>query len=450
MSYSALLWFNFKQTQELNVKTGSFDQTLLFGKLKFQATESSLVFNGQKEIARTRLQIAETNGKGLTATDEDLSDLIAKGLVSKRPGMWKGKRCLKIACIGDYDMGLNASKQKLIDKYTGDSKKSALLAFIAFWLGKNPYDYNGKTWAIISKREIKRLLCVCSSTLKTYVNELARAGIIMYEGRNLWSCSQYQIRINPDFYEKIKAEWEELERVQLLNKVEKSGVSIRINNDDKGYCINNNTISRSRIGDAQLVDENGTIILSKKEQNYLSEAVKRTLARCTFLTWGYETLMGHMRYVLTTPKNRNSAPNFVHCINRTMSLVRQGKWNEPFGYGKYSFSGVSERERLDSLANEYLCAEAKRRREESEQRVKHLEERKMYEKDEDEGNVGFQFRMAKEVFKGEQPSSCVQSMHSFPAKGPAPVLNQVQRRVAAGASEFTSHEDVMAKLLGKL
>lgn len=78
----------------------------------------------------------------------------------------------------------------------------------------------------------------------------------------------------------------------------------------------------------------------------------------------------------------------------------------------------------------------------------------MHEKDEDDfsdynGNVGFQFRMAKSVFK-----SSPTLMTNIPPKPQQPAqidsmqYNAVNRMVAQGARQFEGHEDVINKLLG--
>lgn len=448
MANSVMLWFNFEQTRAVNKKTGNFDKTMLFGKLEYQQMDTKIIKDGRKWIARTKRQLCDLNGKEATATTDDINYLVQDDLIYKRSGLWKDVKRVFISCNSDYRVGLNAKKQEMLDKYTGSTRKSALLALFAFYA-------KDKGWAMVSKKSARTLLCATTKTVTSYLQDLQDLGILTFRGRNLWGQGQYQVTINPGFTSKIEDEWEAIESAQNLILVEKSGAStnIIINNNDK-VDKNNNTVPPN----APRVNDEGIIILSKKEQNYLGEAVKRTLARCTVLSWTYETLMGHMRYVLTTPKNRNSAQNFVHCVNRAMLLVREGKWNQPFGYDKYSFEGVSERARLDGLADEHLCVEGKRRRDENEQRVKQLEERKMYEKDEDEGNVGFQFKMAKDIFKPsptrldniQRNSGGSGPMHSLPAQGAGPILNEVQKRIAAGTNGFESHEDVMVKLLGKV
>lgn len=75
----------------------------------------------------------------------------------------------------------------------------------------------------------------------------------------------------------------------------------------------------------------------------------------------------------------------------------------------------------------------------------------MYEKDEDEGNVGAQWKMARDVFKPKPSESqrigdITITLHDVDYGQPS----RVHQLVDAGSSEFESHEDVMAKLLGKI
>lgn len=74
----------------------------------------------------------------------------------------------------------------------------------------------------------------------------------------------------------------------------------------------------------------------------------------------------------------------------------------------------------------------------------------MYEKDEDEGNVGFQFKMAREVFKPIVINHPTESVRKTASRYTNPILSSLTAiRVDEGAKEFESHEDVMAKLVGK-
>lgn len=76
----------------------------------------------------------------------------------------------------------------------------------------------------------------------------------------------------------------------------------------------------------------------------------------------------------------------------------------------------------------------------------------MYEQDEDDfekynGNIGYQFRMAKDVLK--------QPRQRGGTNRPHPVTNQIIKTVSdaavdEGAKQFAGYEDVMVKLLGKV
>lgn len=376
MSSNPVLCLNFEQLERLREKTGSFDLAILYGQLKFQVNKSKLTNkkNGKKEIARTRLQVANVIGKGVTVTVERLDQLIGMGLVDKRIGLWKGRKRMFLSCNGEYELGVNARKLEMLNKYTGGIHQSVLLSWIAYWIEVRPYRGKDHKYTLISRKRAAKLLDVDERTVDVYMKQLVDKGLINYDGRKrkFWSEWQYQVSLNKDFMNKIEAEWKELEAKRAKEKAEsllffaKTDASIRINKNHMDI-INNNTkecANHAPAAQAPLVDENGIVILSKKQQNYLAEAVKRTLARCDVLTWGYETLMGHMRYVLSTPKNKNGATNFVHAINRAMFLVRRGEWCTPFGYFKYSDEGRAEEMQIRSHEKahyETKSAEAKQR-----------------------------------------------------------------------------------------
>jgi len=77
----------------------------------------------------------------------------------------------------------------------------------------------------------------------------------------------------------------------------------------------------------------------------------------------------------------------------------------------------------------------------------------MYEKDEDEGNVGFQFKMAAQIFREAPKAGRICNERSKYAKNPItnPIIKPVAHTIVdAGVAQFAGHEDVMAKLLGKI
>lgn len=69
----------------------------------------------------------------------------------------------------------------------------------------------------------------------------------------------------------------------------------------------------------------------------------------------------------------------------------------------------------------------------------------MYDKDEDDYNVGAEWRMAREVFK-EAPRRGVANRH-YPVTNPI-IKPLIHTRVDEGAKEFSGHEDVIKKFLG--
>jgi hypothetical protein len=365
MQTNPLLWVNNEKLYDLVSIVGSIDLAVFYAQIKFQVSDSRIVKYGkryrikrrvekedERVIARSRKQLSLYNGKGITATMEDTAELAKLGLITKRVSTWKGKKRMFISCPEDYDLGINVHKLEILNKYTGGLAQSALLAYFAYWIEVNPFKGEYKDWAMVARRRAAKMLGVEGKTCDKYVKELVERGLIECKGAKRWGQRQYEVKINKDFYDKIVAEWKERveqlaeERAENLAKREKSDLSIRTNNSPKVDIKNNNTITSLVSINTPLVDEGGNVILSKRQQNYLAEAIKRTLARCDVLTWSATTLMGHMRYVLGTPKNRESGQGFAHIINRAMFLVRKGLWQQPFGYLYYSEEGKKMQEAL--------------------------------------------------------------------------------------------------------
>lgn len=340
-AYGQLLGINFNELKVLMGKSGKFDLSILYGRLKYQVNRTKLTPKGKREIARTREMVAAYNGKGLTATDEDLAALVGMGAIDCRAGMWMGNKRMYIACNWDCDLGFNAEKFALMDKYTGSTKQSVMLSYFAYCTEKRPLHYTkgrfmGSPSVMVSKKSVANLLGVTVRTANAYMASLAQKGILQYQGRRLWGEGQYHVQINIDFYNKIVAEWAEIENALKETKRAKSGVSIKVNNDSRVENINNNTFE----------DENGNIILSMREQSYLAEAVKRTLARTSGVTWTFGALLAQVRYAMSSKEQRKGTQGFVHAINRAMFLVREGLWKMPFGYEKYTAEGKAEHEAL--------------------------------------------------------------------------------------------------------
>lgn len=459
---SSVLCFNFEQLEKLRGITGDFDLAILYGQLKFQVNKSKITNKktGVKEIARTRLQVANGIGKGVTVTMEKLTQLIGMGLVDKRIGMWKGIKRMFLSCNGEYELGVNARKLEMLNKYTGGIHQSVLLSWIAYWIEVRPYRGKDHKYTLVSRKRAAKLLGVDERTVDTYMADLVARGLINYDGRKrkFWDEWQYHVSLNKDFMNKIDIEWQELEEKRAKEKAEsllfraKTDGSIKVNKNHQVEIINNNTkeyANHPSVTETPLVDEKGIVILSKRQQNYLAEAIRRTLARCDVLTWSYETLMGHMRYALGTPKNRENGQGFAHIINRAMFLVRDGRWCVPFGYFKYTDEGRSESDRLRAFEQKELSYKPK----EAIERLKQQGDERVYEKDEDYGNVWAAKKLAAELKSGDirhqVPEPTPIELFTTPYTNPL-VRTKTHRMVDSGAKEFESHEDVMAKLLGKI
>lgn len=348
MSYNTLLCINFNQLEELNRVTGDFSQSLLYGRLKHQINHSKLTEDGKPTgkpyIARSRSQIAELNGKGLTCTDEDLEELKSRNLIDCCAGLWNGKKRMRISCNKDYELGLNTRKLELMTKYTGGNKQSVMLAYFAYWTEKMPLTRKDGLWCMVPRNKVAELIGVESKTktVDVFMKALVEKGIIKYEVRRLFRQRQFKVKINDDFYNKIVAELNEIEIAFNLSKQAKTGVSIKVNNDPKVDIINNNIRQDAEANSNPQVKQGGTIILSKKEQNYLWGAVKNTLPRCKGVKWELKSLMSQLRYVLSSPEQRKGTTSFAHAVNRAMFLIREGLWKQPFGYEKYNEDGKAE------------------------------------------------------------------------------------------------------------
>ena len=96
-AYGQLLGINFNELKVLMGKSGKFDLSILYGRLKYQVNRTKLTPKGKREIARTREMVAAYNGKGLTATDEDLAALVGMGAIDCRAGMWMGNKLHSLA-----------------------------------------------------------------------------------------------------------------------------------------------------------------------------------------------------------------------------------------------------------------------------------------------------------------------------------------------------------------
>lgn len=342
MSQKTLLFINYGEFRGLNKRTGNWKFSLSAGRIAFQVSKTRLE---KGEIARTMKQVADSVGVCETTAAEQLQHLEALGLIKTRVGMWWGNKRTFISCREDFKLGFDAKKLSLLNKYTGGDMESITLSLFAFFMQKNPLHYRDGDWVMVAREEVRSLFGICDKTAVKLARDLEAKGIIEVDTCRRWGKEQFMVKISNGFCAKIEGEWAEIKEAEEaakaakeLAKREKVKVSLRLNNDPKVEINNNN-----------LVDEEGIIILSKKEQNYLRAAVMKTIGRMTGLGWQAETLIAQVKYAMSNDKQRKGTQSFGHAINRAMFLIRKRKWKEPFGWRKYTLEGKmeSERERLE-------------------------------------------------------------------------------------------------------
>lgn len=356
MSTESLLFVNFEQLRALNRATGDYKASLLFCRLSSQSAHSTIVKDGKKYVARTIIGLAEESGYCENTTAEKLKVLEGFNLIQSYVGMWYGEKRTFIHCKPEMRPRIDIQKMDLLTKYTGGDMQSTMLALFAFFLKKKVYHYKKEDWVIVAVSQVEELFDVCKKTAIAMARSLEEKGIIKLMIRRLWGKSHYIVKINDDFCKQIEQKYTELKesakekkRLKELAKKEKSEVSIIINNKEKINIKINNTREAPNSedkNDVLLADEAGNIILSRKEQNYIGAAVKRTVAKSPSLSWTVEVLISQVKYALSNVQQRKGTQNFVHAVNRAMKLIREGRWKMPFGYEKYNKNGKEEYERM--------------------------------------------------------------------------------------------------------
>lgn len=323
--YQGLCFINFKQLEAINADTGNFNESLLYGILKYQERFTKILKDGVKAIPRCKQQIADYMNVSLSTVSRLLTNLKDGGYINWALGMWFGKKCPFISCNKDLELNLDYDKLNFLRQYTGSDKASVILSYFAYLAKHNPKHRKDGVWVIANPHYLAKLLKVDLKTVRAYVTTLETKGLIRKEPKRAHGHNQIYVHINDSFYNKMVVEWEALKTRQNLAKLEKMNRPIRIINKSKVDIKYNNTES-----------EDGIIFLSKKEQNYLRGALVNTLKRTKPGLYDFGRLLKWVTYTLTNKGAQEKSMSFVYIINRAMLLIREGVFKMPFGYEKYS------------------------------------------------------------------------------------------------------------------
>lgn len=340
---SVFFFTNFVQFEKATDIVGCFDETVLYGDLDRQLASSVVTDKktGNIMIPRTRQQIANRHHCTVKTAKSKIKNLINKGLISSRIGMWYGKKNFFFSRQLNLDFWLDYEKLNLLTNHTGSHQASMLLSFVDYCSNKRPIKDNGKVYAFVSRSKLASILKCSSATVDNYAEKLKAQGLIDYDMRNAWGCRNFYVTINTAWHNKVCAEWEEAKKAykeQKLAKQEKITPSIKITHDNDDLK-NNNTAHPK---DIPIKEQNGDIILSRKEQRYLRGALVRTLNNIPDNSYDLNCLFRQILYAITNQAFRKTTQSFNHAVNRFMFLIRERRWGVPFGYKKYDSNGQKE------------------------------------------------------------------------------------------------------------
>jgi len=343
MSSNVFFLTEFNLWQKAIDKIGEFGETVLYADLDRQLTSSVLTnkATGIRMIPRNREQIADRHHWTVKTAKRKFQDLVNKGFFTYGNGMWYGKKSFFISPAANLDVWLDYEKLNLLTSYTKSHEGSMMLSFMDYCCNKRPIKDNNKVYAFVSRPKLAKLLQCSPETVDNYAKKLKELGAIDYYMRNGWKCRNFYVTINEEFYNKVQAEWVAMVKAykeQKLAKQEKITRSIKIthNNDD---LKNNNTAHNK---DIPIKEQNGDIILSRKEQRYLKGALARTLNNIPDNPYDLNSLFRQILYAITNQAFRKTTQSFNHAVNRFMFLIRERRWGVPFGYNKYDSKGQKE------------------------------------------------------------------------------------------------------------
>lgn len=410
---SVFFFTNFVQFEKATDIVGCFDETVLYGDLDRQLASSVVTdrTTGNIMIPRTRQQIASRHHCTVKTAKAKIKNLINKGLISSRIGMWYGKKNFFLSKQLNLDFWLDYEKLNLLTNHTGSHQASMLLSFVDYCSNKRPIKDNGKVYAFVSRSKLASILKCSSATVDNYAEKLKAQGLIDYDMRNAWGCRNFYVTINTDFHNKACAEWEEAKKAykeQKLAKQEKITLSIRITHDNDDLK-NNNTAHPK---DIPLREQKGDVILSRKQQRYVRGALVRTLNNIPDNPYDLNSLFRQILYAITNQAFRKTTQSFNHAVNRFMFLIRERQWGVPFGYNKYDPMGQREwREILAREEESLLHKDAS-----AKERIKHDKGDKRMERKIVKSPLGFEIERDNEEpiynFKQTSPSMFVKEYNT--------------------------------------
>lgn len=350
MSYQQLCIANFKQFAEINEYTRDLDESLLFGDILFQLSNTTLIKDGKKEIARQRSQLAKRLDMSISTIQRKLKSLKEYSLISISLRKWFGKKRMFISSEKDIHFSINITKLHFLNEYTDDTKCSIALSYFAYQLMQSDcHTRYGKDWCYVPKADLAKLLVASEMTAHQTVKKLETTGLIDRKGQYGGEAA-FLVRINPTKLAEISAEWEVREEkyaaekkakaeakaaknaVQNLEKSSNLELSINNRDIDTIYIKNNNIdITESSINFEQTGYE-----LSSQQRKYLDVALERTVLNAKVPLIDFSLLKQEVNFAIESIGHRKGTLSFKHAVNRFMLLIRNGDWKTPFGYHKYS------------------------------------------------------------------------------------------------------------------
>lgn len=352
MGYQHLCFVNFKQFADVNAYTRDLGESLLFGHILYQLSNTKLTNKeyGVKEIARKSNELAKSLGLSLSTLKRKLKALEKYSLICIAIKKWFGKKRMFISAQKDIKCSLNIEKLKLLNSYTGDTKASIALSYFAYQLAQaDCHTRYGKDWCYVPKKDIAELLRVTQRTAHIIVKQLELKGLIDLKGQYGGEAA-FLVRIKPHIVDEITNGWE-LKKEQFLAeknaKQEAKNKKDAVQNLEKmlnlNLCIKNRDIDtiykNNNIADAakkDTSDVNFKIELTKTEKRYVLKAFERTVLATKCPLVDLELLKHQVMFAMQSPAHRRGTQGFKHAVNRFMFLIRRGGWKMPFGYEKYS------------------------------------------------------------------------------------------------------------------
>lgn len=340
MQFNGLCFVNFKQLAVINDVVQDLDASILFGAIKHQTSNTKLIKNGAKMIARTRRQLANYLNCSLKSIDRKIEQLKSMSLIQTVVGMWYGKKRMFVQCKEDINFSINIRKLQFLNTHTGGNKSSVALAYFAYMIAlEKPNAQKG--WCSVQKVDLAKLLGLTLKGAYAIVIALEQKGFIVRTPRHL----RHYVTINKAKYDELMEEWAKIEDANKAIKEniiahKRTNLTTSINNRyiHTVENINNNTKyidSLEKSGGDVNFNQN-VLNLSKRELAYAKAAVERTVLKAKVAVDDIKTLWLQVQFALSTPAHCKGTNGFKHSVNRFMQIIRTGGWKMPFGYEKYS------------------------------------------------------------------------------------------------------------------